>query len=204
MMKPNEEMKLIIARWLSSGAARTIWKSVFGVERVLCVKPNNDDFIFLTEGAMDIRRAKDSLVFCTAFAPYIMGGTNQTDCDSFFYGEIRGHSSAYRIKKETALDIIHKHQLFRELWLVEKYKSEAIWRRDTTINVLSPKLAIAELLTILSNHPTEFRKNITVLKFLQERTQYSKSTINRAVNSYRNNGQLISKNGVLIDWKPKM
>lgn len=61
MMKPNDEMKLIISKWLSSGAARIIIKSEIGIERTLGVKPNNTDFVFLTEGAMDIRRTMDDL-----------------------------------------------------------------------------------------------------------------------------------------------
>jgi hypothetical protein len=201
-MKPNDEMRLIISKWISSGAARIVIKSEIGIERVLSIKPNSDDFIFLTEGAMDIRRTSDDLVFCTAFAPYIMGGTDHPQNKSFFYGEIRSHSVAYRIKKETAMAVLEKYHLFRELWVVEKYKSEAIWRRDANLNSSSVKIAIAELLTILSMHPTEFRSSISIYKFLEERTTYSKSTIMRVINFYRSNGQLSIKNGLLMEWVP--
>ncbi|OZU98686.1 MULTISPECIES: helix-turn-helix domain-containing protein [Enterobacter cloacae complex] len=204
MMKPNEEMKLIISKWLSSGASRIILKSESGFGRVLSIKPSSDDFVFLTEGAMDIRRSIDHLVFCTAFAPYILGGTDNPESKSFYYGEVRGHSVAYRIKKETALDIIKKNELFRELWLIEKYKSEAIWRRDSNINASTPKLAIAELITVLSQHPSEYRRTISIYKFIQERTKYSKSTINRVLNAYRVDGMLVVKNGFLVEWNPKI
>ncbi|HHD7442515.1 TPA: helix-turn-helix domain-containing protein [Citrobacter braakii] len=203
MMKPNDEMKLIISKWLLSGAARVIIKSEVGIERTLSVKPNNTDYVFLTEGAMDIRRTMDDLVFCTALAPYIMSGTDHPGNISYFYGEIRAHSIAYRIKKETALSIVEKNNLFRELWMVEKYKSEAIWRRDANLNGASVKVATGELITVLSMLPPEFRRSISVYKFLQERTKYSKSTIMRVVNYYRQNGQLEVKNGIIIGWSPK-
>jgi hypothetical protein len=203
MMKPNDEMKLIISKWLSSGAARIIIKSEIGIERTLGVKPNNTDFIFLTEGAMDIRRTMDDLVFCTALAPYIMSGTDHPESEAYFYGEIRAHSVAYRIKKETALNLVEKFNLFKEMWIVEKYKSQAIWRRDANLNGASVKVAIGELITVLSLLPPAFRKSISVYKFLQERTKYSKSTIMRVVNHYRDNGQLDIKNGILIEWIPK-
>lgn len=203
MMKPNDEMKLVIAKWLASGAARIILKSEIGIERTLGVKPGHTDFIFLTEGAMDIRRTLDDLVFCTAFAPYIMGGTDGPQNKSYFYGEIRAHSVAYRIKKETALAIIEKNQLYKELWIIEKYKSEAIWKRDAHINGAPVKIAIAELISILNTHPAEYRRSTSVYKFLQERTKYSKSTIVRVINEFKANGQLSIKNGIIISWTPK-
>ncbi|HHD7445151.1 TPA: helix-turn-helix domain-containing protein [Citrobacter braakii] len=204
MVRPNSEMQEIISHWLSSGAARVVLKSendCTGIDRILCIKPDKNDFIFLTKGSIDIRRTKDNLVICTAFSPFILGNRLELTSESYFFGEIRDGSAVYRINHEKALEIIDKNNLYRQMWLMEKYKAEALWKRDYILYGCSSREMISELISLLVTYPENFRRSISLYKFIQERTVLSTSTIARVITDFKDAGYLELKNGIIIDWR---
>jgi CRP-like cAMP-binding protein len=155
--------------------------------------------IYLLEaGFVNVRRELDDLVIATAFAPELVGLAHYPGMDAHFYLELGPHCRMWSVSRTTAVNQIKKHELYREWMQILSFKMAFMYERDRAIQQRNAQDVVFSMLKRFALIPKEFRDYITVSKFIEQRTTLSKSSIQRALTHFRDQGIITLQDGFLL------
>ncbi|CAM3872561.1 helix-turn-helix domain-containing protein [Xenorhabdus thuongxuanensis] len=145
-------------------------------------------FFLLEQGYVNIRRIGDNLIFATLFSPYVIGLSFYSGAEIYYSIEIGENCKIYQIPRISALNAIKKHDLYREWMRIISYKISFLYARDISLFRHSNKEVVCSLLSRLITLPEEFRENITVIKYIEQRCTLSRSCIQRVLLALKKEG----------------
>lgn len=166
----------------------------------LCVD-NDVEFskiFLLVEGFANIRRRDDNLILGTVFAPYVLGVSLIPSSGVYYSIELGPESSLYQLSQIHALTMIKSEGLYREWMRVASYKIALLYERDRNILLENSYDIVCRMLTQLSEFPIYFREHISVIKFIEERTILSRSSIQRILQDMKKKSHIEMEDGRLI------
>ncbi|AFJ48868.1 winged helix-turn-helix transcriptional regulator [Shimwellia blattae] len=157
---------------------------------------------FFLDGQFSILRESDKLLLVTVFEPYIFGIAEMIQPVNSHIMRTESEVTLLRISAEKAHQLIQQHQLWEDIASILAYNTAYLVYRDVltlqqgTYNIICNHLRDMILL------PEEMRSKITILKYIQDRTHLSRSSILNIISSlnknhyisYRRGGYLISVN----------
>ncbi|MDC9596270.1 helix-turn-helix domain-containing protein [Xenorhabdus anantnagensis] len=151
----------------------------------------------LDQGYVNIRRIDDELIIATLFSPYVIGLSFYPGAGIYYSIELGGNCKIYQIPRSSALSTIRTHNLYKEWLRIFSYKMSFLYARDISIFRHNNREVVYNLLSRLMNSPMEFRKNITVIKYIEQRCTISRSCIQRVLLSLKKEGCIELVNGYL-------
>ncbi|MDR0218738.1 MAG: helix-turn-helix domain-containing protein [Enterobacteriaceae bacterium] len=155
-------------------------------------------FFLLEQGYVNIRRLNDNLIIATFFSPYILGLSFYSGAEAYYSIELGPDCKIHQIPRIKALNAIKKHDLYREWMRIVSYKMAFLYARDISILRHSAKDIVCCLLSRLISLPAEFRENISVIKYIEQRCTLSRSCIQRILFSLKKDKHIEITDGYLI------
>lgn len=162
---------------------------------------NEKDFAkiyLLTKGYAHVKRSVDNITMFTMFSPFSLGFSLCPGVDSYYTIELGPESELYQISRVKLLNTVKRDNLFREWMNVVSYKLAFLYERDRNVLNQNSEYIVSRMLMRLMELPSQFRDNISLVKFVEERTCLSRSCIQRIVNKLRNDGYILTEGSRLI------
>lgn len=155
----------------------------------------------LTKGYAHVKRSEDGVILYTIFAPFTLGFSLYPGADAYYTIELGPESELYQSPRRIVLNTIKRDNLLREWMTVVSYKMAFLYERDRNILNQSSEFIVYRMLTRLMGLPPYFRDNISIYKYVEERTCLSRSSISRIVSKLKNEGTIVTEGGRLINIK---
>ncbi|WP_348986475.1 helix-turn-helix domain-containing protein [Xenorhabdus sp. SGI240] len=157
-------------------------------EKAIKIDSEFAKFFLLEQGYINMRRINDNLIIATFFSPYIIGLSFYSGAEIYYSIELGESCKIYQIPRVSALNAIKKHDLYREWMRIISYKISFLYARDISLFRHGNKEVVCSLLSHLMTLPTEFRENITAIKYIEQRCTLSRSCIQRMLFSLKKEG----------------
>lgn len=156
------------------------------------IKANPEFFnlYLLEEGSANLCRLEDNLVVSTVFAPYVIGLSCYPGAGIYYSIELGPGSCLYQIPRTRAQYLINKLELQKEFISVISYKLSQMYFRDSCILKYKSEDIVKGMLTYLMELPDDFRRNTSVLVFIEQRTTLSRSSIQRILSTLKNENKV--------------
>ncbi|MBC8943712.1 helix-turn-helix domain-containing protein [Xenorhabdus indica] len=154
-------------------------------------------FFLLEKGYVNIRRLDDDLIIATVFSPYVLGLSFYSGAEVYYSIELGPDCKIYQLPRISALGAIKKHDLYREWMRVISYKMAFLYARDISIFRHGAKEIVCSLLSRLITLPDDFRENISVIKYIEQRCTLSRSCIQRILFSLKKDKRIEIIDGYL-------
>ncbi|HEX4501805.1 MAG TPA: helix-turn-helix domain-containing protein [Scandinavium sp.] len=152
----------------------------------------------ILEGSATIRREGDSLVLGVAKGPTILGLTNMLHASTEqYYCRAESVLSVYYISDAKARDVIGKLNLWEDLCKVLSFIIYHQAKYTDDMVAQSAHEVICNNILKLMKEPEEVRDAISVARYVQERTLYSRSGIMRTIATLKQNGKIRLEDGHL-------
>lgn len=186
LVKPVNSFKKVIDALLPY--AELITADLSTQEKVIKIESEFAKFFLLDQGYINMRRINDNLIIATLFSPYIIGLSFYSGAEIYYSIELGESCKLYQIPRVSALNTIKKHDLYREWMRIISYKIAFLYARDISLFRHTNKEIVCSLLSRLMTLPTEFRENITVIKYIEQRCTLSRSCIQRVLLTLKKDG----------------
>ncbi|WP_374050653.1 helix-turn-helix domain-containing protein [Xenorhabdus taiwanensis] len=157
-------------------------------KKVIKIESEFAKFFLLEQGCINMRRINDNLIIATLFSPYIIGLSFYSGAENYYSIELGESCKLYQIPRVSALNTIKKHDLYREWMRIISYKISFLYARDISLFRHCNREVVCSLLSRLMTLPTEFRENITAIKYIEQRCTLSRSCIQRVLFSLKKEG----------------
>lgn len=161
-------------------------------------------FILLEEGVASVCFAENQLVISTILAPAILGLIDN-------YGVFNGlpdirHSSLFAetdlsgrwIAHQAAVNILNEKNLWQEMAHILTQRLMVLSMREQELLGVDSYQMVRILLMELAVYSETYRRQINVLRFIQRRTNLSRSRIMSILSELRKGGYIIIHRGVLM------
>ncbi|WWW54788.1 helix-turn-helix domain-containing protein [Klebsiella quasipneumoniae] len=161
-------------------------------------------FILLEEGVASVCFAENQLVISTVLAPAILGLIDN-------YGVFNGlpdirHSSLFAetdlsgrwIAHQAAVNILNEKNLWQEMAHILTQRLMVLSMRERELLGVDSYQMVRILLMELAVYSETYRRQINVLRFIQRRTNLSRSRIMSILSELRKGGYIIIHRGVLM------
>lgn len=161
-------------------------------------------FILLEEGVASVCFAENQLVISTVLAPAILGLIDN-------YGVFNGlpdirHSSLFAetdlsgrwIAHQAAVNILNEKNLWQEMAHILTQRLMVLSMRERELLGVDSYQMVRILLMELAVYSETYRRQINVLRFIQRRTDLSRSRIMSILSELRKGGYIIIHRGVLM------
>lgn len=161
-------------------------------------------FILLEEGVASVCFAEIQLVISTVLAPAILGLIDN-------YGVFNGlpdirHSSLFAetdlsgrwIAHQAAVNILNEKNLWQEMAHILTQRLMVLSMRERELLGVDSYQMVRILLMELAVYSETYRRQINVLRFIQRRTNLSRSRIMSILSELRKGGYIIIHRGVLM------
>lgn len=161
-------------------------------------------FILLEEGVASVCFAENQLVISTVLAPAILGLIDN-------YGVFNGlpdirHSSLFAetdlsgrwIAHQAAVNILNEKNLWQEMAHILTQRLMVLSMRERELLGVDSYQMVRILLMELVVYSETYRRQINVLRFIQRRTNLSRSRIMSILSELRKGGYIIIHRGVLM------
>ena len=161
-------------------------------------------FILLEEGVASVCFAENQLVISTILAPAILGLIDN-------YGVFNGlpdirHSSLFAetdlsgrwIAHQAAVNILNEKNLWQEMAHILTQRLMVLSMRERELLGVDSYQMVRILLMELAVYSETYRRQINVLRFIQRRTNLSRSRIMSILSELRKGGYIIIHRGVLM------
>ncbi|PHM60265.1 helix-turn-helix domain-containing protein [Xenorhabdus ishibashii] len=186
LIKPLNSFEKIITALLPHSELITTDLSTRG--KLIKIESEFAKFFLLEQGYVNIRRINDNLIIATLFSPYLIGLSFYSGAEIYYSIEIGENCKIYQIPRVSALNTIKKHDLYREWMRIISYKISFLYARDISLFRHGNKEVVCSLLSRLMTLPEEFRENITVIKYIEQRCTLSRSCIQRVLFALKKEG----------------
>lgn len=161
-------------------------------------------FILLEEGVASVCFAENQLVISTVLAPAILGLIDN-------YGVFNGlpdirHSSLFAetdlsgrwIAHQAAVNILNEKNLWQEMAHILTQRLMVLSMRERELLGVDSYQMVRILLMELAVYSETYRRQINILRFIQRRTNLSRSRIMSILSELRKGGYIIIHRGVLM------
>ena len=161
-------------------------------------------FILLEEGVASVCFAENQLVISTVLAPALLGLIDN-------YGVFNGlpdirHSSLFAetdlsgrwIAHQAAVNILNEKNLWQEMAHILTQRLMVLSMRERELLGVDSYQMVRILLMELAVYSETYRRQINVLRFIQRRTNLSRSRIMSILSELRKGGYIIIHRGVLM------
>ncbi|MDX7998451.1 hypothetical protein FE394_04380 [Xenorhabdus sp. Reich] len=197
LIKPVDSFKKVIDALLPYSESITSDLPTQGT--LIRVEKEFAKIFLLEQGYINVRRVNDGLVIATSFSPYIIGLSFYSGSEIYYSIELGPHCKIYQVSRVNALSAIKKHDLYREWMRIISYKIAFFYARDISIFRHSSNEIVCSLLSRLMTLPDEFRENITVIKYVEQRCTLSRSSIQRILFLLKKEGNIEITDGHLAN-----
>ncbi|AHG20912.1 hypothetical protein Z042_15865 [Chania multitudinisentens RB-25] len=172
-----------------------------GVTEGLQIKNDPEFFklFLLDKGSANLCRLEDGLIISTVFSPYVIGLSFYPGAGVYYSIELGAYSSLYQISRTRAQYLIHKLDLQKEYISAVSYKMSLLYLRDGRVLKYKSEDIVKNMLIHLMELPEDFRKNTSVLKFIEQRTTLSRSSIQRILLNLKDENRVDIINSRLVD-----
>ncbi|OTA20099.1 hypothetical protein Xbed_01815 [Xenorhabdus beddingii] len=196
LVKPVNSFKKVIDVLLPYSELITSDSSSQG--KLIEIEEEFAKFFLLEQGYVNIRRINDDLIIATSFSPYIIGLSFYSGSEIYYSIELGPSCKIYQIPRVNALNAIRKHDLYREWMRIISYKISFFYARDLSLFRYETREVVYSLLSRLMTLPDDFRENISVIKYIEQRCTLSRSCIQRILFSLKKAGSIEIVDGYLI------
>ncbi|PHM74211.1 helix-turn-helix domain-containing protein [Xenorhabdus kozodoii] len=195
LVKPVNSFKKVIDTLLPYSELITTDFSTQG--KLIKIESEFAKFFLLDQGHINIRRINDNLIIATFFSPYVIGLSFYSGAEIYYSIEPGEDCKIYQIPRLSALNAVKKHDLYREWMRIVSYKISFFYARDISLFRHGNRDVVCSLLSRLMTLPAEFRENITVIKYIEQRCTLSRSCIQRILRSLKKEGRIELIDGYL-------
>lgn len=199
--KPNKPLRAIEA----------IYKNIepYGNEfsirnnEILSTTENDGEscFTFIAYGQFTVYRGTDGLLVHSGSSPSLIGVIEYFQPRNAYYALTDTPCSGIKINAGVACDLFTRNDLWRSVFEVQVYFTQILQMRDSQLVGVNSYLIIRNKLIELLQTPDEIRKKISVLIYIQMRTNLSKSVISKILSALRVGGYINMERGKLISIK---
>lgn len=161
-------------------------------------------FILLEEGVASVCFAENQLVISTILAPAILGLIDnygvfdglpdKRHCSLFAETDLSGRWIAH----QAAVNILNEKNLWQEMAHILTQRLMVLSMRERELLGVDSYQMVRILLMELAVYSETYRRQINVLRFIQRRTNLSRSRIMSILSELRKGGYIIIHRGVLM------
>ncbi|BDO00486.1 TPA: helix-turn-helix domain-containing protein [Klebsiella quasipneumoniae] len=161
-------------------------------------------FILLEEGVASVCFAENQLVISTVLAPAILGLIDnygvfnglpdKRHCSLFAETDLSGRWIAH----QAAVNILNEKNLWQEMAHILTQRLMVLSMREQELLGVDSYQMVRILLMELAVYSETYRRQINVLRFIQRRTNLSRSRIMSILSELRKGGYIIIHRGVLM------
>ncbi len=161
-------------------------------------------FILLEEGVASVCFAENQLVISTILAPAILGLIDnygvfnglpdKRHCSLFAETDLSGRWIAH----QAAANILNEKNLWQEMAHILTQRLMVLSMRERELLGVDSYQMVRILLMELAVYSETYRRQINVLRFIQRRTNLSRSRIMSILSELRKGGYIIIHRGVLM------
>ncbi|SNQ37182.1 putative DNA-binding transcriptional regulator [Klebsiella quasipneumoniae] len=161
-------------------------------------------FILLEEGVASVCFAENQLVISTILAPAILGLIDnygvfnglpdKRHCSLFADTDLSGRWIAH----QAAVNILNEKNLWQEMAHILTQRLMVLSMRERELLGVDSYQMVRILLMELAVYSETYRRQINVLRFIQRRTNLSRSRIMSILSELRKGGYIIIHRGVLM------
>ncbi|HCI6673228.1 TPA: helix-turn-helix domain-containing protein [Klebsiella quasipneumoniae] len=161
-------------------------------------------FILLEEGVASVCFAENQLVISTILAPAILGLIDnygvfnglpdKRHCSLFAETDLSGRWIAH----QAAVNILNEKNLWQEMAHILTQRLMVLSMREQELLGVDSYQMVRILLMELAVYSETYRRQINVLRFIQRRTNLSRSRIMSILSELRKGGYIIVHRGVLM------
>lgn len=151
-------------------------------------------YLFM-EGQVSFLRMSDGLVLGSVYEPHLLGVAEAIQ-------PLRGHmlridteSTIYRVDAEQAKEKFNELSLWEDISIILSYYNSYYLYRDYLINQQQTYLIVLNHLQDLMRLPLDARLKTPILKYIQERTTISRSSILNVIATLKSNSFIETKRG---------
>lgn len=194
-MTPPEKPQKSIQRLMACLALQATAFDVNPEEHLSFIQHGKPQILLLLEGELSVLRARDKLLTTTLYTQHVLG-LAETLLPVNGY-ELRAESRVrmMRIERNSALDIIEKHRLWKEVALLLAYHSGVLFYRNTAVIQRRTYYVIRSHLQELMRLPESVRMKTSILEYIQERTYLSRSSILNVLAVLKSGNYIVFKRG---------
>lgn len=188
--KPFDSFKVIFG--LLSREATT---KIVRENRIVYYNKNNmSDCYLLTDGEVTIKSLVGNKTLGNAKAPFLLGFS----VDQNNYLQTISESTFKVISTKRTSEIIRENNLWEHFYYISRWESILAYKKLCAINHSSSREIILSLLRNFLQQDPEVRLTIPVVRYLQDNSSLSRSSIYNIISSLKENGSIVVRNGVLI------
>ena len=188
--KPFDSFKVIFGL-LSKEAATKIVRE----NRIVYYNKNNmSDCYLLTDGEVTVKSLVGNKTLGNAKAPFLFG----LSVDQNNYLQTISESTFQVISTKRTTEIIRENNLWEHLYYIYRWEATLVYKKLCAINHSTSREIILSLLRNFLQQDPEVRLTIPVVRYLQDNSSLSRSSIYNTISLLKENGTIVVRNGVLI------
>ncbi len=162
--------------------------------RVLYYNKNNmSDCFLLVDGEVTIKSRVGNKTVGNVKAPFFFG----LSVDSNNYLQTISESTFGVISTKRTNEIIRDNNLWEYLYYIYRWETTLIFKKLSAINHSTSREIIFSLLQHFMLQDPEVRLTIPVIRYLQDNSSLSRSSIYNIISSLKENGTIVVRNGML-------
>lgn len=162
----------------------------------------SQSYIYIIQhGIVDVRRKNDDIIVLTKKSPSILGLTSLFSDVYYHYLSTVTEVKMIAIEQLAAIEYLSRKNLWREAAEVLCQASQLYYQRDEIVSGNTVYDVIRNHLEILWQYPRREREEISVFEFIMERSNVSRSSLNKVLKNLSLGGHVILQRGKLIDLR---
>lgn len=189
--RPQDEMDKIISA-TSGYEERTLkkWQKI---------TTDDSDYIhIIVSGQVEFRRTSDELCMFTLQGQCIFGLSAIFYHTSHSYGLARSNTVVRSIRKEEFIRLMNEQALWPELTKVLSWYICMLSKRDDVLVARNAYSVIREFLIEIHTLITEHNRDINVYDYIQEYTNFARSTIIKILSDLKKGNYIVIEKGRLV------
>ena len=169
--------------------------------KIIKWKHKDDAKIYLfLDGQLSILRSSDKLVLGSVYEPHIFGIAELFQCQRTHALRLDTTSTVLKISALKAKEIFRERNLWYAITEILAYHTAYLGYRDDLVYQQLTYSVIREHLFEMMNLPENIRQNTTILKYIQDRTHLSRSSILNNLSTLKNEGRIsYARGGYLLE-----
>ncbi|QMI04708.1 helix-turn-helix domain-containing protein [Citrobacter sp. RHB25-C09] len=189
--RPQEDMdKIILATSLYEEKTLKKWQKI---------TTDDSDYIhIIVSGQVEFRRTSDELCMFTLQGQCIFGLSAIFYCSSHMYGLARSNTVVRSIRREEFIRLMNEKALWPELTKVLSWYICLLSKRDDVLVARNAYSVIREFLIEIHTLITEHNRDINVYDYIQEYTNFARSTIIKILSDLKKGNYIVIEKGRLV------
>lgn len=188
--KPFDSFKVIFGLL----SKETTTKIVRENKLVYYNKNNKSDCYLLVDGEVIIKSLIENKTLGYLKAPFLFG----LGIDPNKYLQTISESTFKVLSTERTSEIIRDNNLWEHIYYIYRWEASLAYNSFSAINHSTSSEIILSLLRNFLLQDPEIRLTIPVVRYLQDNSSLSRSSIYKIISSLKENGTIVVRNGVLI------